>query len=76
MDADDDIEHDDGREPWCKDFERHMAAHEFCADHQEFWCRLCENGCESCEEDPRCPECHCSLFTDFHEWDCSYGEEG
>jgi hypothetical protein len=66
---------DDDVEPWCKDFDRHRAAHEFCADHQAFWCRLCDKGCASCEDDPRCPECHCSLFTDYHNWDCGYADD-
>lgn len=66
---------DDHVEPWCKDFDQHRAAHEFCVDHQEFWCRLCDGGCASCEDDPCCPECHCSLFTEDHEWDCSHGDD-
>jgi hypothetical protein len=30
---------------------------------------------DDCEEDPRCPECNCSLHTDEHEWDCSYTDD-
>ena len=26
--------------------------------------------------DPECAECGCDLFTEYHEWDCSYyGED-
>lgn len=32
---------DDYRDPWCKDFDNHKAAHLFCDDHQAMWCRLC-----------------------------------
>jgi hypothetical protein len=63
-------------EPWCRDFEGHKAMHEFCSYHQSMWCRKCDRGCPSCFDDPHCPECHCSLFCDEHDWDCSYyGEE-
>jgi hypothetical protein len=63
-------------EPWCRDFEGHKALHEFCSDHQAMWCRKCDRGCPSCFDDPHCPECHCSLFCDEHDWDCSYyGED-
>ena len=28
------------------------------------------------DDDPSCPECGCDLFTDEHDWDCSYyGED-
>ena len=28
------------------------------------------------EEEPSCPECGCDLFTEEHDWDCSYyGED-
>ncbi len=71
-----DVWDDDGAfEPWCKDFDNHTAAHEFCGDHQAFWCRLCDKECRDCVDDPRCPECHCSLFEDYHEWDCSYAAD-
>jgi hypothetical protein len=59
-----------GREPWCRAFDKHTAAHDFCDDHQIFWCRLCDRGCPDCVDDPRCSWCHCSLFTDDHDWDC------
>jgi hypothetical protein len=64
------------REPWCKDLDGHKAKHEFCADHQGLWCRTCDpHGCPHCVDDPHCPECHCSLFSDYHDWDCSYADE-
>lgn len=66
---------DDYREPWCKDFVAHKLAHRFCSDHQAMWCRVCDNGCPECFDDPRCAECHCSLFEDYHDWDCSYAGE-
>ena len=28
------------------------------------------------DDDPACPECGCDLFTEDHDWDCSYyGED-
>jgi hypothetical protein len=65
---------DDGirGEPWCRDFEAHKALHEFCSDHQAMWCRTCDRGCPSCVDDPHCPDCHCALFEEHHDWDCSY----
>jgi hypothetical protein len=65
---------DDGirGEPWCRDFEAHKPLHEFCSDHQAMWCRKCDRGCPSCFDDPHCPGCHCSLFSEEHDWDCSY----
>lgn len=61
------------REPWCRDMEAHKRAHEFCSDHQALWCRVCDKrGCPQCEDDPHCPECHCQLFEEHHDWDCSY----
>jgi len=73
-DYDDDEEY---RDKWCRDFEGHKAAHEFCGDHQAAWCRLCDrHGCPECVDDPHCPECHCALFQEEHDWDCSYyGED-
>lgn len=62
-------------EPWCRDVDGHTAAHVFCSDHQAMWCRLCDRGCPECADDPHCPECHCSLFEDYHDWDCSYAGE-
>lgn len=67
---------DDGyrgyRDPWCRDFDGHKAAHEFCGDHQISWCRLCDRMCPACVDDPRCPDCGCSLFEEYHDWDCAY----
>ena len=64
------------REPWCEDLEGHKAAHRFCTDHQRMWCRICDTrGCPECEDDPHCPECHCALFEEYHDWDCSYPED-
>lgn len=63
-------------EPWCLNFEGHVEAHRFCTDHQAMWCRLCDqHGCPQCVDDPHCPECHCQLYSEFHEWDCSYADE-
>jgi len=63
-------------EPWCSDFDGHKATHRFCEDHQAMWCRTCDRGCPACFDDPHCPECHAALFTDEHDWDCSYyGED-
>jgi hypothetical protein len=62
-------------EPWCRDFEGHKTAHEFCGDHQAMWCRLCDKGCPECFDDPHCPKCHCALFEEDHDWDCSYAGE-
>jgi len=63
-------------EPWCKDFERHKAQHEFCVDHQSLWCRSCDRRCPECVDDPHCHYCHCALTEDYHAWDCMYaGEE-
>ncbi len=73
-----DYDDDDGisGEPWCRDFESHKALHEFCSDHQAMWCRKCDRGCPQCFDDPHCPECHCQLFCEEHDWDCSYyGED-
>jgi hypothetical protein len=77
-----DARHDDDRnagEPWCRDFEGHKAVHEFCSDHQAMWCRnvtVAVRGLSVAFDDPHfCPECHCSLFTDEHDWDCSYAGE-
>jgi hypothetical protein len=78
IDDDDDDHDDDGirGEPWCRDFEAHKSLHEFCEDHQAMWCRKCDRGCPECVDDPHCPDCHCSLFCDEHDWDCSYyGED-
>lgn len=66
--------HDDGREPWCKDFDGHGARHDFCTHHQAAWCRVCSSGCADCAEDPHCPECGCAIFCDEHDWDCSYAD--
>lgn len=63
------------REHWCRDFEKHKAAHEFCGEHQIAWCRLCDKMCPDCVDDPHCPDCGCALFTDYHDWDCSYADE-
>lgn len=67
---------EDGYE-WCSDFDAHNAANamEFCESHQSAWCRLCSKQCPSCVDDPRCPDCGCSLFTDYHDWDCLYDED-
>lgn len=27
------------------------------------------------DEEPRCPECGCGLYTDEHDWDCSRGDD-
>lgn len=73
---DDEDDYRDG--PWCRDFETHgkARAHEFCVDHQAAWCRLCDkHGCPQCFDDPHCPECHCALNEEFHDWDCSYAGE-
>lgn len=72
------FDEDDGLpgEPWCLDFEGHKHVHEFCSDHQAMWCRACDkHGCPHCVDDPHCPECHCALFEDDHDWDCSYAGE-
>ena len=76
---DDDYPYDlecDFREPWCRDFERHGVAHQFCADHQRAWFRIRDGGCPECKDDPHCPECHCALFEEHHDWDCSYAGDG
>ncbi len=67
-----DDEGGDMREPWCKDFEGHAKAHEFCGDHQSMWCRVCDRGCPSCVDDPHCSYCHCALFEEYHNWDCPH----
>jgi hypothetical protein len=64
---------DDG--PWCRDFDGHKASHEFCEDHQIAWCRICSRMCSECIDDPRCPDCGCSLFTEEHDWDCGYEDD-
>lgn len=66
---------EDDFEPWCKDFEGHRSAHRFCVSHQESWCRICERMCQSCIDDPVCPECHCHLHEEHHDWDCSYADD-
>lgn len=68
-------DNDDYRDPWCRDFEGHKAAHEFCIDHQSAWCRLCDKQCPDCVDDPHCPDCHCHLFSEDHDWDCSYADD-
>jgi len=65
-------------EPWCRDIDKHSAAgaHDFCADHQIAWCRLCDRICPECVDDPRCVECGAALFEEDHEWDCSrFGDD-
>ena len=66
---------DDHYEPWCKDMTAHAKAHQFCSDHQVMWCRVCDRICPDCEHDPHCPDCHCALFEEYHDWDCSYAGE-
>lgn len=66
---------DDYFEPWCKDLDGHTAVHRFCVDHQAAWCLICEGGCDQCVDDPHCPECHAALTEEYHDWDCSYGDE-
>lgn len=62
-------------DPWCKDFEAHKRAHEFCGHHQAAWCRVCDKGgCPDCVDDPHCPDCGCALFEEYHDWDCSYAD--
>lgn len=74
--VDDLCDDDDFDGPWCKDFDGHKAAHDFCVDHQISFCRRCSRMCPECVDDPRCPDCGCSLFCDEHDWDCSYyGED-
>ena len=72
------FEHDDDDrlpgEPWCVDMDGHKAAHEFCSDHQAMWCRKCDEMCSYCVDDPHCPDCHCQLFEEDHDWDCSYAD--
>ncbi len=59
--------------PWCRDFENHKAAHNFCIDHQTAWCRTCDKGgCPECATDPHCPDCHCAILDEEHDWDCLY----
>jgi hypothetical protein len=70
-----DVDDDGYRDPWCRDFEGHKALHEFCCDHQMSWCRGCDRMCPACVDDPHCPDCGCSLFTDYHDWDCGYADE-
>lgn len=70
-----DDDDDSNREPWCKDIDGHVKAHRFCTDHQASWCRICDQGCPQCFDDPHCPECHASLNSEFHDWDCSYAGE-
>ena len=61
--------------PWCKDFDGHARSHEFCGDHQVSWCRVCDRGiCPECVDDPHCPECHCAMNEEEHDWDCGYGD--
>lgn len=75
-DFEDDEDDRHSPEPWCREFEAHKAAHEFCGDHQAMWCRICDKGgCPHCWDDPHCPECHCQLHEEFHDWDCSYSGE-
>ncbi len=62
-------------EPWCENFDGHKAKHQFCAEHQVSWCRVCDEGiCPDCVNDPHCPECGAALFDEYHDWDCSYGD--
>lgn len=64
------------QEPWCQEFDSHKASHVFCTVHQIMWCRRCErHGCPDCVDDPHCPECHAAIFTEFHDWDCSYADD-
>jgi hypothetical protein len=63
------------RTPWCRNFDGHTQAHEFCGHHQMSWCRLCDRECPACVDDPRCPDCGCHLFEEYHEWDCGYAED-
>lgn len=67
-------EEDDGirGEPWCIKPDEHKAGHEFCVDHQAAWCRLCDQICPQCVDDPHCPECHCALNEEDHNWDCAF----
>lgn len=60
---------------WCRDFEHHATSHTFCEDHQLIWCAACDEGCPGNANDPRCAECHCSLYEEDHEWDCSYADD-
>lgn len=73
LEDDDDFDSHIG--PWCRAFTAHREAHRFCSDHQGMFCLICDrNGCPECVDDPHCPECHCSLFEDYHDWDCSYAD--
>jgi hypothetical protein len=65
---------EDGNE-WCHDTAAHRERWAFCEDHQVAWCPVCSRQCDQCVDDPRCPDCGCSLFTDYHEWDCSYEDD-
>ena len=68
---------DDDRmgEPWCLDFQGHVAIQEFCGHHQIAWCRKCDHGqCPECVDDPHCPDCGCALFEEYHDWDCGYAD--
>lgn len=73
----DDYDDDCSEGPWCRDYDNHKPGHHFCDDHQSSWCRLCNpSGCPYCIEDPHCPECHAAIFSEEHDWDCSYyGED-
>lgn len=65
---------EDAHEPWCRDFEGHKPVHEFCDHHQAMWCMKCDKGCPECVDDPRCSDCGCALFEEYHDWDCSYAD--
>jgi hypothetical protein len=74
--SDDDCFDADGyRDPWCRAFEAHRSAHEFCGHHQISWCRVCDRECPDCVDDPRCPDCGCHLREEYHDWDCCYADE-
>ena len=76
-DVEDDFEIDDDghRSPWCRNFEGHADGDEFCGHHQISWCRICDKECPACVDDPRCPDCGCAMFEEYHEWDCCYSDE-
>jgi hypothetical protein len=66
-DFDDDVDEDGYRAPWCR---------EICGHHQISWCRLCDDKqCPACVDDPRCPDCGCSILEEYHDWDCGYAED-
>jgi hypothetical protein len=75
MDRSDPMVNEDDGEPWCKSYDAHLSAHDFCIDHQAAWCRTCDGECPYCVTDPHCQECHAALHDECHEWDCLYADD-